>query len=79
MEFRIINFSVCEKVKIRQSTLTGTIIKIGGLIATVQIDGEPINLVIPISRLRHITPIGIRAMKYFQKSLKTIKNRINEL
>jgi len=72
---RICDFKLGDKIRITRTNLRGTIIKIGGMYATIKINDYS-EITMYISRLRHIESLAQRKIKEAEEIIENAKKMI---
>ena len=84
-KMRLLNFQFGDLVRIKDTNLTGTVIRTGGTYAVVEFvaEGKKDAIRIPLTRLRHTEKWSKIALKSFRRQYtklkRTIQYYINEL
>jgi hypothetical protein len=74
---RIFSFEYGDEVRITRTNLKGTVLRVGGGNAVIQIrDAYKTALSFPLSRLRHLDSWGQVALRQGKKKLRELKNKI---
>jgi hypothetical protein len=74
---RIFSFEYGDEVRITRTNLRGTVLRVGGGNAVIQIrDSYKTALSFPLSRLRHLDSFGVIALRQGRKKLNELKNKI---
>ena len=71
---KLIHFSIGDKVRITRTNLTGTLVKVGGNVGVVEINGIPVCY--DLTRLRHLDSFGVLTFRRGKKKIAQITNRI---
>jgi hypothetical protein len=74
---RLFNFQFGDEVRITRTSLTGTVLRVGGKTAVVLIHGEHKQAVrYPLTRLRHVDSFGALTLSRGKKKITQITNKI---
>jgi hypothetical protein len=71
---RLFNFSFGDEVRITRTNLTGTLVKVGGNVGVVEINGIPVCY--DLTRLRHLDSFGVLTLRRGKKKITQITNKI---
>ena len=71
---RFFNFQYGDKVRITRTNLTGTLVKVGGNVGVVEINGIPVCY--DLTRLRHLDSFGVLTLRRGKKKITELKNKI---